>query len=211
MGLGMQKDSLRLRPATPSDLDAILHIERGPGYEALVGRSTRAEHEAMLPGPRHAYFVGERDVVSAFAILRDLDDAHGNLDLKRIAVAAPGRGEGALFLALVLDWAFAHTGAHRFYLDCFDDNFRAQAMYAKLGFTRDGVLREAYLAPDGRRRDLALMALTRTEWLMPTARRCDLRAMPRTSAGALRAGPGAEAEEESKLSAPGITRAAPAR
>ena len=38
-------------------------------------------------------------------------------------------------------------------------------MYGKLGFTRDGVLREAYLAPDGRRCDLVLMALTKPEWL----------------------------------------------
>ena len=40
-----------------------------------------------------------------------------------------------------------HTAAHRFWLDCFADNARAQSVYEKLGFTRDGVLREAYLAP----------------------------------------------------------------
>ena len=161
----MQNSSLTLRLAAPADLDAIMEIERRPGYDALVGRSTRAEHEALFAGPRHAYFIGERDGIAAFAILRDLDDAHGNLYLKRIAVAAPGRGEGAAFLSLLIDWAFVNTRAHRFYLDCFDDNLRAQAMYAKLGFSRDGVLREAYLAPDGRRRNLILMALTRPEWL----------------------------------------------
>jgi RimJ/RimL family protein N-acetyltransferase len=160
---------MSLRPATPRDLDAIMAIERAPGYEALVGRSTRAEHEATLSGPRHAYFVGERAGVEAFAILRDLADPHGNIYLQRIAVAAPGRGDGAAFLTALIDWAFAETAAHRFHLDCFDDNFRAQAMYAKLGFSRDGLLREAYLAPDGRRRDLVLMALTRPEWLSRAA------------------------------------------
>ena len=156
-------ENVSLRPARPSDLDAIMTIERQPGFEALVGRSTREEHEGMMAGPRHAYFVDER--VQAFAILRDLDDAHGNVYLKRIAVMRPGRGEGARFLSLVLDWTFARTPAHRFHLDCFEDNARAQAMYAKLGFTRDGVLRQAYLAPDGRRRDLTLMALLKPEWL----------------------------------------------
>ncbi len=154
---------LSLRPATPADLDAILEIERSPGYEARVGRSSRAEHEAMLAGPRHAYFVGERDGVEAFAILRDLADIHGNVYLKRIA-ARPGRRAGGPFLRGLLDWTFAHTSAHRFHLDCFDDNRDAQAFYAGFGFTRDGVLREAYLGPDGRRRDLVLMALTRPEW-----------------------------------------------
>jgi GNAT superfamily N-acetyltransferase len=165
----MQIAPLAVRAATALDLDAIMSIERAPGYDALVGRSTREQHEAMLAGGRHAYFVGERERVEAFAILRDLADPHGNLYLQRIAVATPGRGDGSAFLSALIDWAFAETAAHRFYLDCFDDNVRAQAMYAKLGFTRDGVLREAYLAPDGRRRDLALMALTKPEWLRHAA------------------------------------------
>ena len=83
--------------------------------------------------------------------------------------SASRRGRGAArrrrFFAALLDWTFAQTPAHRFHLDCFDDNARAQAFYARFGFIRDGVLREAYLAPDGRRRDLVLMALTRPEWL----------------------------------------------
>ena len=165
----MPNPPLVLRPGEARDLDAIMAIERLSGYDKLVGRSSRAEHEAMLAGPRHAYFVGEREGVEAFAILRDLDDRHGNLYLQRIATARLGQGVGGEFLSLLLDWAFARTGAHRFHLDCFDDNFRAQGFYARLGFSRDGVLREAYLAPDGRRRDLVLMALTRPEWLRRAA------------------------------------------
>ena len=155
-----------LRRATPGDIDAIMAVERAPGFEAYVGRSNRAEHEEMLASPRYVYFVGAAGSgeIVAFAILRDLDDAHGNLYLKRIAVAQPGQGLGTAFLAQIIAWAFACTDAHRFYLDCFADNARAQRAYAKLGFTRDGVLRQAYLGPDGNRRDLTLMALTRPEW-----------------------------------------------
>lgn len=160
---------LVLRPARAADLDAVLAIERGPGYEDLVGRSSRQEHEAMLAGPRHAYFVGERSGIEAFAILRNLDDPNGNVYLKRIAVARPGQGTGPAFLAALIDWTFASTRAHRFHLDCFADNSRAQAAYAKLGFTRDGVLREAYLGADGGRRNLVLMALTRPEWFSRAA------------------------------------------
>jgi RimJ/RimL family protein N-acetyltransferase len=166
--MALSMSELLLRAATPADLDAIMAIERAPGYHARVGRSTRAEHEAMLAGPRHAYFVGEREGVEAFAILRDLDDVNGNVYLKRIA-ARPGRGAGPALLRLLIDWIFAQTPAHRFHLDCFDDNAPAQVMYAALGFTRDGVLREAYLAPDGRRRDLVLMALTRPQWRVSVA------------------------------------------
>ena len=165
----MQIAPLAVRAATALDLDAIMSIERAPGYDALVGRSTREQHEAMLAGGRHAYFVGERERVEAFAILRDLADPHGNLYLQRIAVASPGRGDGSAFLSALIDWAFAETATHRFHLDCLDDNFRAHSFYAKLGFRREGLAREAYLASDGRRRDLVLMALTRPEWLKPAA------------------------------------------
>ncbi len=159
---------LALRAASAADLDAIMTIERAPGYETRVGRSTRAEHEAMLAGPRHVYFVGEREGVEAFAILRDLDDVNGNVYLKRIA-ARPGRRAGPALLRLLIGWLFAETPSHRFHLDCFDDNAPAQAMYERLGFSRDGLLREAYLAPDGRRRDLVLMALTRPQWALSRA------------------------------------------
>jgi RimJ/RimL family protein N-acetyltransferase len=156
---------LSLRRANRADLDAIMTIERRPDFADYVGRSTRAEHEAMLDSPRFAYLVGVdgRDVV-AFAILRDLDDPHGNLYLKRIVAERPGVGIGKAFSAMLLDWVFAHTMTHRVHLDCFTHNVRARKLYAALGFSRDGLLREAYLAPDGRRRDLDLMALTRPEW-----------------------------------------------
>ena len=159
-------EPLTVRRAAVGDLPLIMALERGPDFEACVGRSDRDEHEAMLGSPRYGYFLGldAAAIPRAFAILRDLDDPHGNLYLKRVAVAAPGQGFGSQFLAQLVDWAFAETGAYRFYLDCFDDNARAHKAYAKLGLTRDGTLRGAYLAPDGRRRDLVLMAITRPEW-----------------------------------------------
>jgi RimJ/RimL family protein N-acetyltransferase len=158
--------NLTLRPATLADLHAIMAIERTPGFERFVGRSPEAEHRAMMASSNHAYFIGEAadGAIAAFAILRDLEDPHGNVYLKRIAVSRPDEGVGAAFFALVVAWAFTHTAAHRFWLDCFAHNARAQRVYEKLGFSRDGVLRQAYRAPDGSRLDLTMMALTRPQW-----------------------------------------------
>ena len=108
--------------------------------------------------------MGPEGEALAFAILTGLNDPHGNLYLKRIAVARPGEGIGTEFLSLVLDEAFGTSGAWRIHLDCFADNLRAQAAYAKLGFSRDGILRQAYRLSDGRRTDLVLMALLEDEW-----------------------------------------------
>jgi len=162
--------AVTLRRAEKADLGSVMALERLPGYEALVGRSPRADHEEMLSSGRHAYLLGFLDAPApfAFAMLRDLDNAHGNVYLQRVAVDSPGQGRGTRFLTAVVDWTFAETSAHRFYLDCFLENARARRAYAKLGLTHDGNLREAYLASDGTRRDLALMAITRPEW---TARR----------------------------------------
>jgi RimJ/RimL family protein N-acetyltransferase len=158
--------SLTLRPAALADLDAIMAIERTPGFERFVGRSSQAEHRVMMASSNYAYLVGEAPdgEVAAFAIFRDLEDAHDNLYLKRIAVARPDEGVGGAFFGLVVAWAFAHTAAHRLWLDCFAHNVRAQRVYEKLGFSRDGVLRQAYRAPDGSRLDLTLMAITRPQW-----------------------------------------------
>ena len=157
---------LTLRPAGAGDIDAVMALERRPGFERWVGRSKVEEHRAMLASPGSAYRlgVGPEGEALAFAILTGLNDPHGNLYLKRIAVARPGEGIGTAFLSLVLDEVFETLDAWRFHLDCFADNLRAQAAYAKLGFSRDGILRQAYRLPDGRRTDLVLMALLKDEW-----------------------------------------------
>jgi ribosomal protein S18 acetylase RimI-like enzyme len=162
----MSQSCLTLRPATLADLGAVMAIERSPDYERYVARSEEEEHRAMLSSPSHAYRlgVGVSGAVEAFAVVRGLGDPHLNLYLKRIAVARPGQGVGAAFLSLVLDEAFGPMGAERFHLDCFADNVRAQRAYAKLGFTRDGVLRKAYRQADGTRTDLVMMAILKSEW-----------------------------------------------
>ena len=109
----------------------------------------------MLADPRHAYFVGERDGVEAFAILRDLDDPHGNRLSQAHRRRWPGRRRRrSRFFGALLDWTFAQTPAHRFHLDCFDDNVARPGVVRQLGFSRDGVLREAYL--DARRAAAAI-------------------------------------------------------
>jgi RimJ/RimL family protein N-acetyltransferase len=162
----MNRYRLTSRPALLADIGAVMAIERSPKYEHSVARSDEEGHRAMLSSPSHAYRVGVRQSgeIEAFAIVRGLDDPHLNLYLKRIAVARPGQGVGTAFLSLVLDEAFGPMGAERFHLDCFADNARAQRAYMKLGFTRDGVLRQAYRLADGRRSDLIIMAILKREW-----------------------------------------------
>src|SRR5262249_31671969 len=111
----MDASALILRPAAPADIPAGVGIERAPRFDLRVGRSDEAEHRAMFASPAYAYRlgIGKKGAIEAFAILRGLGDTHGNLYLKRIAVARPGRGVGTAFLGLVVEEAFGPLGAER--------------------------------------------------------------------------------------------------
>jgi RimJ/RimL family protein N-acetyltransferase len=155
-----------LRRATEADLPRIMEIERLPGYEMVVGRSSAEFHARALVDPDYVYLVAVDDAgsIGGFAILRDLGNMMGNTCLKRIAVADPGKGAGRRLLRDVIAWVFTETATHRFWLDHIISNDRARRVYEACGLTREGVMREAYALPDGQRVDLALMSLLRTEW-----------------------------------------------
>ena len=157
---------LGLRPAQPADIPFIMATERVSGFEKMVGRWSEEDHLAALRDPGYAYLLGtnadgER---MAFAILRDLNDARGNVCLKRIAVPAPGNGIGTRFLGTVVRWVFTETEAYRLWLDVLADNARARHVYLSHGFIEEGVLRNAYKLMDESRIDLILMSVLRPNW-----------------------------------------------
>jgi RimJ/RimL family protein N-acetyltransferase len=157
---------IRLRPAGPEDIAFIMATERIPGFDKLVGRWSEAVHGTALATAGYAYLLGVDAAGgrAAFAIVRDLDDAHGNVCLKRIAVTAPGHGIGSGFVGALVRWAFTQTAAHRLWLDVMAHNARARHVYAAHGFVEEGILRGAYLSTDGGRIDLVLMSLLRPDW-----------------------------------------------
>ncbi len=73
------------------------------------------------------------------------------------------QGYGREAMELIIDFAFREVNLHRVQLSVFDYNERARALYEKLGFQREGTLREA-LHRDGRRYDMHLYGLLRREW-----------------------------------------------
>ena len=158
-----------LRLATADDIATIMAIERSPGYDQLVGRSSAEFHARTIVDPDYVYLVGLKDdsTIGGFGILRGITDIMGNLTLKRIAVATPGEGFGKRLLQEIISWVFENTQTHRFWLDHIITNDRAAHVYEGCGFQREGVMRQAYALPDGTRVDLALMSILRSEWAEP--------------------------------------------
>lgn len=150
--------------ASTADLDYVMETERLTGYEALVGRWERKVHEAALADRHHAYFIArDDDRRIGFAILRGWASPERVTHLKRIAVGAPGRGDGKDFLRLIVKRVFAETDTHRLWLGVFPENARARRAYERVGFCAEGVARgSAFFG--GVFRDELIMALLRPDW-----------------------------------------------
>jgi diamine N-acetyltransferase len=154
-----------IRSATGADIPFIMGTERMPGYEWVVGRWDEALHRREMGRPETRYFIGEREGVPfGFAILRDLDDAFGNVLLKRIAVREPGRGLGRSLLHAVLATAFDLPQPYRIWLKVAPHNERARRLYGSLGFVEEGVNRESHVDPAGQRVSAVVMSILRREW-----------------------------------------------
>jgi ribosomal protein S18 acetylase RimI-like enzyme len=118
----------------------------------------------------------------AFVIIRDINDTHGNVCLKRIAVVVPGQGIGSRFLRMVVRWVFQRTDAYRLWLDALADNARARHVYVSHGFVEEGRLRSAHKLMDESPIDLILMSLLRPDWQLRIGQELDY-APPADAAG----------------------------
>lgn len=155
-----------IAPARLDDIPALMTLERGEGYEHLVGSWSAEQHAAEMALPGSHYLVA-RDANGApqgFVLLQRLDDPDLCAYLRRIAVARPGQGLGAALLGAALVHVFATTPAHRLQLLVYPENERARRAYARAGLTEEGVLRDIRRLPDGMFRSMLMMSIIRPEW-----------------------------------------------
>ena len=73
------------------------------------------------------------------------------------------RGYGSEALILLLRYGFHHLGMNRIYSAAYADNEISLASNKKVGFKREGVMREASYK-DGRFHDLVMLAMLRSEF-----------------------------------------------
>lgn len=155
---------MRIRAAAVEDIAQIMALERLPEFRTFVGRWSEDEHRSAMADPAVRYFVAESDSeLAGFAILRGVESENRSIEVKRIVVRSPGQGTGRRMLRWLLDKAFLEYGAHRVWLDVFEENSRAQHVYASLGFQPEGLLREA-IWRDGAFHSLVLMSVLDREY-----------------------------------------------
>lgn len=77
-------------------------------------------------------------------------------------MGAPGAGQKCKYL--LLRHAFETLGALRVQLKTDLRNVRSQNAIARLGATREGILRKQMIAKDGHHRDAVMFSIIDTEW-----------------------------------------------
>ena len=130
-----------LRLGTLDDIPAIVALECTPMAREFVGQWSEERHLATITGGGARYYVSETDwgEVQAYAILRGIQEDSRAIELKRIVVPVPERGLGRKILNELIRVAFLELGAHRFFLDVFEDNSRARHLYESVGFQHEAL------------------------------------------------------------------------
>jgi RimJ/RimL family protein N-acetyltransferase len=106
----------------------------------------------------------EDDTLVGFLNLMDIQWTHGITTLAiGISTEHQGKGYGREAMELILRFAFHELNLFRVQLYVFSYNTRAIGLYEKIGFVKEGILRQS-LQRDGRRYDVYLYAILRDEW-----------------------------------------------
>jgi len=147
-----------IRQATPADAALATDISRrnftqsfGSAYPAadlasfLAQSYSLARHAAWLDDDRHALFLLERGTeVLGHALVgpcalphADVNASDGELKRLYILKHAHGSGLGSLLIHTALAWLLK-DGARTLWVGVWSENFRAQKLYQRYGFTHAG-------------------------------------------------------------------------
>lgn len=167
-------ERLYLRPLELEHNDLVRGWLNDPRVRRTVDRNaplTHAEEEKFLregvhPGERRMLMVlreGDRPI--GVIGLHQPDRVHRRVMLGLLIgeVEEWGKGYAGEAIGLMLDHAFDELGLHRVLLHAYAFNTRGLRVYEKLGFVREGVLREDHFA-EGRFHDTIVMGLLAREW-----------------------------------------------
>ncbi len=154
---------MTLRPASPDDFAFIRSLAIRPDYAPFITDEDEAALARYLTDPTCRLLVWGDS--AGFALFCEIGDPSGRVELRRLALAETGKGQGRAFVGALVDYGFRALGAQKLWLDASGENLRAQHLYTNCGFTLEGRLRDHWFRPVlGRNVDVMLYGLLRAEW-----------------------------------------------
>ncbi len=172
----MTGSQVYLRPLTGEDAaafvpwvnDAEVTRTLAVGAAAMNRRAEQTWIEKMNASGSDVLFgivVQEPDQLIGSIGLNQIDFRHRSASLGMMIGEKSewGKGYGTEATALVVHYAFKKLHLNRVQLHVYEYNLRGMRTYEKIGFRREGVLRQAHVY-DGRFWDTVVMAILREEW-----------------------------------------------
>ncbi|MFT5195456.1 MAG: RimJ/RimL family protein N-acetyltransferase [Candidatus Promineifilaceae bacterium] len=126
--------------------------------EKISKTDDRADYAITLKDDPESSYIGE-------VVLNEIDDENRSASF-RIAMSGSayfGKGYGSEATRLIIDYGFSTLNLHRIELEVYDFNPRAQHVYEKCGFVKEGVKRDV-LFWDGRYQSAIIMSILEDEW-----------------------------------------------
>jgi diamine N-acetyltransferase len=128
---------IRFRPTRSDDIDFVLDLEARPETSPYIAHWTREEHQQSIDKADDAHWILEdAGVPVGYMILRQVRGER--VELRRIVIGNAGRGYGRFALREAKRVVFEEWGAAVLWLDVFDFNDRAKALYESEGWVTVG-------------------------------------------------------------------------
>lgn len=165
-----------LRPIEPKDIDALYVMKNAPEIASLLGGFSAGYSMADIRDWIDNHRKRNDEII--WAISRSTnDDCVGHVGLYKIdhrvrsceyailigVQALWGEGLGTKCTRYAINYAFSELNLNRISLSLLKENIRALALYRKLGFNEEGLLRQAQFK-NGRYLDVILMSLLKSEY-----------------------------------------------
>ncbi|THV32159.1 GNAT family N-acetyltransferase [Glycomyces paridis] len=170
---------VRLRPLVPELADELLkHMDRGREFigryvaiadvvsDAAGARSFLDAYAAKTAADTgRIWGVWSDDVLVGGVLFRTMDFRMQTAEAGCwLEPAATGKGLVTRSVSAIIDWAIEERGIHRVDWYAATRNAASVAVAQRLGMTREGVLREAYLHR-GERYDMEVWSVLAPEWI----------------------------------------------
>lgn len=157
---------LKLRRANVTDLGYIMALQYAPENLKFIVPFGEDYHRAIINSDgseKLDVIIEELDmgIAAGYFMLRKLDSPCA--EFTHVIIGRKGLGYGREALNLLLDWTFKLRKYHRVWIDCKDYNEIALHLYERVGFVREGVLRE-YLLTDGVYENLVVLGMLDREY-----------------------------------------------
>lgn len=104
-----------------------------------------------------------KDIGTTFIKKIDHDNHNGEFGIFIGEESARGKGFAVPATYEILKYGFEKLNLHRIYLTVMADNIPAIRTYEKVGFLKEGIMREEYLRGDGYI-DIVIMAMLKSDW-----------------------------------------------